>query len=126
MTIGYFDPSALESLLSPGAAGDRGSQLWKALDAVCVHEMAEIEVPSAIGRHVDRLAWMWTLNSLALVSFDDEIRGAAIDLAWLGVPALIAIHVATAERVSVDHFVTADAQAAEWASMRGLATVLLS
>ena len=88
-------------------------------------QLAEIEVPSAIGRQLDRVAWIWALNSLSLIMFNPEMHAAAIDLAWLGAPAPVAVHVAAAELTGVDHFVTTDAVAASWAAMRGLNVIAL-
>ena len=125
MTIGYFDANALVAVLSPGAAGEQGVVLWKAMDSICAHEVVELEVPSLIGRQLDRVAWVWTLTSMAITRFDDEIRTRAIDIAWLGAPPLVAVHVATADRVGVDHYVTADPVASSRASISGLDVVAL-
>jgi hypothetical protein len=125
MTVGYFDASALVAVLSAGAVGEQGVAVWKALDAVCASDLVEIEVPSEIGRHVDRIAWVWTLNALSIIALDDDSRTAAVDIAWLGAPPLVAVDVAIAERIGVDHFVTTSNVAMSWATIRGLDTVLL-
>jgi hypothetical protein len=125
MTIGYFDSSAIEATLSVGEAGQMAVDIWRGMDAVCVHDMVEIEIPSSIGRHLDRVAWIWTLHSVTLVASDDEIRTRAIDLAWLGAPPLVALHIAAAERVGADHYVTHSEASASWAAIRGLNSVLL-
>ena len=96
MTVGYLDGHTLVAILSPGPADDRAAAVWAAFDAACTHQMAEIEVPSAIGQ-LDRVAWIWALNSLSLVMFNPEMHTAAIDLAWLGAPTQVAVHVAAAE-----------------------------
>jgi hypothetical protein len=126
VTIGYVDGSALGAILSPGEAGRVGASVWKSFDATCAHQVVEIEVPSAIGRDLNRVAWIWALNSLTLVPPTDEMRATAIDLAWLGAPPIVALHVAVADRIGVDHFVTADNVAASWAEMRGLNVVVLA
>lgn len=120
MTIGYLDGSALITILSPGAAGERGSSIWRAFDAVCTHQLTEIEVPSHVGRQLNRVAWVWALNSLSTISMSDELHAKAIDLAWLGAPLSTAVHVAAAEFARVDHFVTSDSTSESWASLRGL------
>ncbi len=125
MTVGYLDGHALIAILSPGLAGDRAAAVWAAFDAACTHQLSEIEVPSAIGRQRDRVAWIWALNSLSLITFNPEMHAAAIDLAWLGAPAQVAVHVAAAELTGVDHFVTTDPVAASWASLRGLNVIAL-
>lgn len=125
MTVGYLDSHALVAILSPGPAGDRAAAVWAAFDAACTHQLSEIEVPAAIGRQLDRVAWVWALNSLSLVMFNPEMHAAAIDLAWLGAPTQVAVHVATAESAGVDHFVTTDPVAASWASLRGLNVIAL-
>jgi hypothetical protein len=125
MTVGYFDASALVAVLSAGAVGDQGVAVWKALDAVCASDLVEIEVSSEIGRCVDRIAWDWTLKALSIIALDDESRAAAVDIAWLGAPPLVAVDVAIAERIGVDHFVTTSEVAMSWATIRGLDTVLL-
>lgn len=125
MTVGYLDGHALVAILSPGPAGDRGAAVWEAFDAACTHQLSEIEVPSAIGRQLDRVAWVWALNSLSLVMFNPEMHTAAIDLAWLGAPTQVAVHVAAAESAGVDHFVTTDPVAASWASLRGLNVIAI-
>ena len=125
MTVGYLDGHALVAILSPGPAGDRGAAVWAAFDAACTHQLSELEVPSAIGRQLERVAWVWALNSLSPIMFNPEMHAAAIDLAWLGAPAPVAVHVAAAELTGVDHFVTTDAVAASWAAMRGLNVIAL-
>lgn len=125
MTIGYLDGTALVSILSPGSAGDRGSAIWAAFDATCTHQLTEIEVPSRIGRQLNRIAWVWALNSLSTILFNEDLHERAIDLAWLGAPAVAALHVAAAELACVDHFVTSDPANESWASLRGLDVILL-
>jgi predicted nucleic acid-binding protein len=125
MTICYFDATALASLLTPGPSGDRCASVWKAIDAPFSHDHVEIEVPSLIGSQLNRVAWIWTLNSLARTHYNEDIRKAAVDLAWLGAPPNVAIHVATAESVGADHFVTADSTAESWATIRGLNVIAL-
>jgi hypothetical protein len=126
MTVGYFDAGALVAVLSAGGVGGQGVAVWKALDVVCASDLVEIELPSQIGRRVDRVAWVWTLNAVSIVALDDDSRAAAVDIAWLGAPPLVAIDVAIAERIGVDHFVTTSEVAVSWATVRGLDTVLLS
>jgi hypothetical protein len=46
--------------------------------------------------------------------------------AWLGAPTMVAIHVATAEHLGVDHFLTTDPVSSSWANLRGLNVVHLS
>jgi predicted nucleic acid-binding protein len=125
MTVGYFDSSALVAVLSTGAAGEQGVAVWKALDAVCASDFVEIEVPSIIGRNIDRIVWVWTLSALSIIALDDESRAAAVDIAWLGAPPLLAVDVAIAARVGADHFVTTSEVAVSWATIRGLDAVLL-
>ena len=125
MTVGYFDGSALGALLSPGEAGERCTAVWRAVDAACAHVVVEVEVPSVIGRQLNRLAWVWTLNALSLISSHDELVQKAVDLAWLGAPTLVALHVAAAERAGADHLVTADPITQSWAELRGLNVVVL-
>jgi predicted nucleic acid-binding protein len=125
MTICYFDATALVSLLTPGPSGDLCAAVWKAIDAPCSHDHVEIEVPSLIGTQLNRVAWIWTLNSLALTRYTEDIRKAAIDLAWLGAPPNIAIHVATAQSVGADHFVTSDSTTESWAMIQGLNVIAI-
>ena len=66
------------------------------------------------------------LNDLSLMDTSDEIHRGATDLAWLGAPAFVAIHVASAARIGVDHFVTLDPVAASWAAVNGLNVVPLN
>ena len=120
MTIGYIDGFGLAAVLSPGPAGDRGALVWDALDAACAHRIVELEVPSAIGRSLDRMAWIWALHTLSMMTTTSDVSASAIDLAWLGAPPLVALHVACAEHIGVDHFITADDVSASWASIRGL------
>lgn len=84
------------------------ASIWGALDAACVHEFAHIEVPSLVGREVIRMAWIWALNSLTVMVPDEEMTALAVDLAWLGAPPIVALHVAAADRIGVDQFVTVD------------------
>jgi hypothetical protein len=126
VTIGYVDGSGLATILQPGAAGDRGAQIWRALDACCSTHVVEYEVPSSIGRSLNRMAWIWALNELAMVPIEPAVHQAAIDLAWLGAPALASIHIACAEAVGADHFLTSDENTASWASTRGLDAVVLT
>ncbi len=123
MTVGYLDSSALAVIMVPGEAGQRGSVIWNALDSACTHQLSEIEVPADIGRDLNRFGWVWAVNLLAIVSMTDEIHAAAIDLAWLGAPVSTAIHVATAECIQVDHYLTANAISESWAQLRGLNTI---
>jgi hypothetical protein len=125
VTVGYLDSSALSLIMMPGDAGTNGAKVWDALDSACTHVLSEIEVPSEIGRDLNRFSWVWAVNLLATVSMTDEIQAAAIDLAWLGAPASVAIHVATAEQVRVDHFLTGDGVSQSWAQLRGLNTIRL-
>lgn len=125
VTVGYLDSSAIVSVLSPGRKGDRVAALWSSFDATCTYDLAEVEVPSLIGRQIDRMAWVWAINSLSVISSNSEIRTTAIDLAWLGAPPLVAFHVSAAEAAGVDHFVSDDDVARSWAAMRGLNTVSL-
>jgi hypothetical protein len=120
VTIGYLDGHALAAIQSPGEPGGTGAAIWRAFDATCSHSIIEIEVPSLVGRQMNRLAWVWALSALSLIQAHDELFKAAIDLAWLGAPTNVALHVAAAEFVGVDHFVTADAVTASWAEMRRL------
>jgi hypothetical protein len=126
VTIGYVDGSGLATILQPGAAGDRGAQIWRALDACCSNDLVEFEVPSSIGRSLNRVAWIWALNELTMVPIELAVRRAAIDLAWLGAPTLASIHVACAEAVGADHFLTSDETSASWAAIRGLDAVVLN
>jgi hypothetical protein len=125
VTIGYLDGQALITTLSPGAAGDRGAAIWASFDATCTHQFSELEVPSTIGRQLDRLVWVWALNSLSVIAHNETMHKAAIDLAWLGAPIPVALHVAAAESTGVDHFVTSDPVAESWALMRGLNVISL-
>jgi hypothetical protein len=125
MTIGYLDNSALAVIMLPGDAGTKGAAVWNALDSACTHQLSEIEVPADIGRDLNRFSWVWAINLLATVHMTEEIHAAAIDLAWLGAPTSVAVHVATAERVGVDHFVTGNDVSESWALLRGLNTVRL-
>ncbi len=120
MTIGYLDGSAVAAYLSAGPVGDQCASMWKSLDIACSHDLVQIEVPSNVGRSLERFAWVWVMNSLMLVNFNEAIHAAAIDLAWLGAPTMIAIDVATADHLSVDHFITTDSVSSSWATMRGL------
>lgn len=125
MTVGYIDGVALAASLAPGPVGDRVAVVWSSFDATCTSSFTEVEVPSLIGRQLDRVAWVWAINSLSLVTLSDEVRRAAVDLAWLGAAPSIAFHVATAETTEVDHFVTVDDACASWAEMRGLNVIKL-
>ncbi len=125
MTVGYIDGPALVASLSPGAVGDQVAALWSSFDATCTSQFTEVEVPSLVGRQLDRVAWVWAINALSIVTLNDEVHRAAIDLAWLGTPPNIAFHVATAVTTEVDHFVTVDSVSASWAEMRGLNVVKL-
>jgi predicted nucleic acid-binding protein len=125
VTIGYLDSSALAVIMLPGDAGQRGAEVWNALDSACTHHLSEIEVPAEIGRDLNRFSWVWAVNLLAMVSPTEEIHAAAIDLAWLGAPASTAVHVATAISIQVDHFLTANAVNESWAQLRGLHTIRL-
>ncbi len=120
MTVGYIDGSALIASLSPGSTGDRVAAIWSSFDAACTSQFTELEVPSAIGRNLDRVAWVWAMNSLSMVMANEESHRTAIDLAWLGAPPGVAIHIATAETTQADHFLTADTIAAQWADICGL------
>jgi hypothetical protein len=120
MTVGYLDGHALAAIQSPGEPGATGAAIWNAFDATCSHTIVEIEVPSLVGRQMNRLAWIWTLSALSLVDQQADLVNAAIDLAWLGAPPIVSLHIAAAEFVGVDHFVTADAVTASWADMRRL------
>ena len=113
----------MATILSPGEPGARGASIMRTLDAACALDVVEIEVPSQIGRNVDRVAWVWMMHSITLVSCTPEMRETAIDLGWLGAPLLVALHVACAEHLQVDHFVTAHDAAASWAAVRGLDVV---
>lgn len=125
MTVGYIDGAALAASLVPGPVGDRVAAVWSAFDATCTSFLTEVEVPSLIGRQLDRVAWVWTINSLSLVTLNDEVQRAAVDLAWLGASPSIAFHVAAAATTEVDHFVTVDDASASWAEMRGLNVIKL-
>jgi hypothetical protein len=125
VTVGYIDGSALVTILSPGPRGDKGAAVWASFDATCTHQFSELEVPSSIGRSLDRVAWIWALNSLSVIAPHTAMHANAIDLAWLGAPPLVAVHVAAAESVQVDHFVTADPIAESWATLRGLNVISL-
>jgi hypothetical protein len=125
VTIGYLDATALITILSPGPAGDRGGAIWSAFDAACTHQITEIEVPSLIGRQLNRVAWVWALHSLSTILANEEVHAKAIDLAWLGAPLGTALHVAAAELACVDHFLTSDPIGESWASLRGLDVIFL-
>jgi hypothetical protein len=60
--------------------------------------------PAEIGTDLNRFSWVWAVNLLSIVSMTEEIQTAAIDLAWIGAPASVAIHIATAESTGADHF----------------------
>ncbi len=123
MTVGYIDASALAAMLTPGQIGQRIADVWRSIDAMCAHSIVNLEVPSVIGRHLDRVAWVWTLHSLSVVEGDPQGFQAAIDLAWLGAPPLVALHVAVAAHLEADHFVTTDPVAASWATIHNLSVV---
>jgi hypothetical protein len=125
MTVGYVDGSGLCAILSPGEPGQRGAAIWKSLDAVCAYNVVEFEVPSRIGRELNRVAWIWTMQSLTLVDWTADMQRQAVDLAWLGAPTLVAAHVACAEQLGADHFLSANRQAQSWADIRGLNVVAL-
>lgn len=125
VTIGYFDDSALAAVLTPGAQGDRCSAIWTSLDIACTHTISELGVPSTVGRSIQRMAWIWTLNSISVIGHSEETQSMAIDLAWLGAPPIVALHVATAMVSQVDHFVSADPIAQSWAALRDLDVVFL-
>ncbi len=125
MTVGYIDGSALIASLSAGPAGDRAAAIWSSFDATCTAQFSEVEVPSAIGRNLDRVAWVWAINSLSVVMANEEVHRTAIDLAWLGAPPAVAIHVAAAQTTQVDHFLTANTVAAQWADVRGLNVIVV-
>ena len=59
MSIGYLDGSALAEAMRRGDLSRRVIDVWRALDAACVHEFVQIEVPSLAGRELDRMAWIW-------------------------------------------------------------------
>ncbi len=120
MTVGYIDGTALAASLAPGPVGDRVVAVWSSFDATCTSYFTEVEVPSLIGRRIDRVAWVWAVNALSLVTLNDEVQRAAVDLAWLGAPPSIAFHVSAAVTTEVDHFLTVDDTSASWAEMRGL------
>ena len=125
MTVGYIDGPALVASLSPGPVGDRVAAVWSSFDATCTSQFTEVEVPSQIDRQLDRVAWVWAINSLAIVTVSDEVQRAAVDLAWLGAPPNIAFHIAAALTTEVDHFVTVDDASASWAEMHGLNVIKL-
>ena len=123
MTVGYIDSSALAVIMLPGEAGAKGASAWDALDSACTHQFSEIEVPADIGRDLNRFSWVWAVNLLSIVSMTDEIQRAAIDLAWLGAPARVAVHIAAAVTMGADHFLTADETTESWALLKGLNTI---
>ncbi len=123
MTVGYLDGSALALIMVPGEAGSKGAAVWDALDSACTHQFSKIEVPAEIGRDLNRFSWVWAVNLLSIVSMTEEIQTAAIDLAWIGAPASVAIHIATAESTGADHFLTGSEVAESWALLRGLNTI---
>ena len=124
MSVGYFDTASLIAVASPGAVGDLGAAVvWKSLDAVCALEIVEFEVPSAIGRSLDRMAWTFLVNSLSVVRWTPDMQTRAIDLGWLGAPASAAMHIACAEVLEADHFVTDDPTVLRWADVRELNVV---
>ncbi len=125
VTIGYIDASAVAVSLSPGSSGDRAAAIWASFDAACTSTLTEVEVPSLIGRSLDRVAWVWAMNTLSVVLPNDLSHRSAVDLAWLGAPASVALHVAAAETIQADHFLTADFTAAQWADIRGLNVITL-
>lgn len=125
MTVGYIDSSALIKILSPGPAGDVGAAAWASFDATCTYHLSEIDVPSVVGRSIERVAWIWALNSLSVINPNDALHRTAVDLAWLGAPTIVALHIAAAETTNVDHFVTADDVSRSWASIRGLNVISL-
>ena len=125
MSIGYFESSAVVSLLAPGRRGDVAAEVWKSLDVVCASKWMEIEVASGHGRQLDRMVWVWTVEALNLVDWTPEMHEIAIELAWLGAPVSVATHVACATVVTADHFVTSSAVAHDWAELRGLNVVRL-
>jgi hypothetical protein len=125
VTVGYLDSSALALIMVPGDAGQKGAQVWDALDSACTHQLSEIEVPAEIGRELNRFSWVWAINLLATVPMTAEIHAAAIDLAWLGAPASVAVHVAAAENLGVDHYLTGNPVNESWALLRGLNTIRL-
>jgi predicted nucleic acid-binding protein len=123
VTVGYIDSSALALIMLPGEAGAKGAAIWDAVDTACTHQLSEIEVPAQIGREMNRFGWIWAVNLLSIVSMNEEIQKAAIDLAWIGAPASVAVHIASAEALGADHFVTGNEMAESWALIRGLNTV---
>jgi hypothetical protein len=125
VTVGYLDSSALAVIMLPGDLGAKGAAIWDALDSVCTHQLSEIEVPAEIGRELNRFSWIWAINLLSIISMTNEIQAAAIDLAWIGAPAWVAVHVAAAETMRADHYVTANEIAESWALLRGLNTIRL-
>lgn len=125
MTVGYFDSSALALIMLPGDAGTRGAAVWDALDSACTHQCSEVEVPSEIGRELNRFSWVWAVNMLSIVAMTDEIQAMAIDLAWLGASGSAAIHVASAKAIGADHFVTASRSNESWALIQGLNTIVI-
>jgi class 3 adenylate cyclase len=125
VTVGYIDGSALAASVSPGPVGNRVAAVWSSFDAACTSQLTEVEVLSLIGRQLDRIAWVWAINSLSVVTLSDEIQRRAVDLAWLGAPPNIAFHVAAAATMEADHFVTVDEISSAWAQMNGLNVVEL-
>ena len=89
----------------------------------CALEIVEFEVPSGIGRSLDRMAWTFLVNSLSVVRWTPDMQTRAIDLGWLGAPASAAMHIACAEVLEADHFVTGDPAVLRWADVRGLNVV---
>lgn len=123
MTIGYLDGSALAVIMKPGDPGERGAKVWGVFDLACTHQLSEVEVPSEIGRSMNRFSWVWAMNLLSVVSMTEEIQSKAIDLAWFGAPASVAMHIAAAEVVGADHFLTANTVSESWSTLRGLNTI---
>jgi hypothetical protein len=123
VTVGYLDSSALSLIMVPGEAGAKGAAVWDAFDSACTHQFSEIEVPAEIGRDLNRFSWVWAINLLSIVSMTEEMQRTAIDLAWLGAPASVALHIAAAEATGADHFVTGSEVAESWSLLRGLNTI---
>lgn len=131
MNLAYLDDGAA-ALYSTGVTS--GDDAIRAADVLLSSAVLGVELPARlhalVGGNLEvidqlRVGVVMMLNSFALVDVNDAVIAGAGHLAWSGVGASTAVHLATAASVEASLFVTTSEAAASAAQLNGIAAMVI-